>query len=79
MLEKFSFFVIFNVMTKMLTQKLIMLYLENSVLEYQCVLFFKILVISLFAGLNLKNAIRICSFCSYNNVAYLTIFMGFEM
>ena len=29
--------------------------------------------------LHLKNAIRICSFCSYNNVAYLAIFMGFEM
>ncbi|CAH3014096.1 unnamed protein product [Porites evermanni] len=29
--------------------------------------------------LNLQNAIRICSFCSYNNVAYLAIFMGFEM
>ncbi|CAH3172365.1 unnamed protein product [Porites lobata] len=25
------------------------------------------------------NAIRICSFCSYNNVAYLAIFLGFEM
>ena len=54
-----------------------MLYLENSVLEYQFVLFFKTLLI--YTGLNLKNAIRICSFCSYNNVAYPVIFMGFEL